>query len=110
LFVGGFGFLLEEDFCGEDYATQAESALGGACVDEGLLERVRLFRISQAFERGDLAIFDGADWGDAGTLYFSVDENGAGSALREAATEFGSAEMEFVGEDVEQGSFWVDVY
>ena len=39
---------------------------------------------------------------DAGTDFFSVEQDGTGSALRQAAAELRAGQLEFVAQNVEQ--------
>jgi hypothetical protein len=110
LLVGGFGFLIKQNFRGKDYAAEAESTLGCAFINEGLLDGMRLFGRSQPFERGDFAMENGADGCDAGAGHFTVDEDGASSALSEAAAEFWTAQVEVVAKNVEEWSASIDFY
>ena len=51
--LAGFRILVEEGFGGQDHAVQAEAALGGLLIDEGLLNRVGFFGGAEAFEGHD---------------------------------------------------------
>src|SRR6187431_2468239 len=66
---------------GHDDAVDAEPALHGLFVDEGLLERVRIFRRPEAFERRDLGGSKGAEGGDTRPYRTTADVDGARSAL-----------------------------
>jgi len=79
--------FIQQRLCGEYYATEAESTLRGALVDEGLLNGVWFFGISQTFERRDLLLLDSADRRYAGADRASANDDGAGSALPESAAE-----------------------
>src|SRR6266496_2355905 len=94
----------------KNHAAETESALGRLFIDKRLLNRVRLFRSSQALQRRDLLLFHGADWHDAGADRLPAYEDRAGSALRQAAAEFGSAQLQIVAEDIQQWRFGIDVH
>ena len=79
--------FVQQRLCGEHYAAEAESTLGGTLVHERLLNRVRFFGSSQTFERRDLLLLDSADRRYAGADRPSVNDDGAGSALPESAAE-----------------------
>ena len=95
----------------------AEAALRSLLLDPGLLDRVkRVFRFvrrealllcpsrGQTFERGDFLVGDARDRRNAGAHFLAVDQNGAGSALRESAAELRTDQLEIVAQNVEQRS------
>src|SRR5579864_8607042 len=99
---GGFWVAIEERFRGEHHAAEAETALRGLLINEGLLQRMRLLRRAQALQGHDFGFSDGADRCNAGASGAAVQQNRAGAALTEAAAEFGAAQLEFVAEHIEQ--------
>ncbi len=58
----------------------------------------------KTFERGDLLVRHARDRRDAGTRFLAVDQDGAGSALCESATELRADQLEIVAQNVEQRS------
>ena len=57
----------------------------------------------QSFDGGYFFIFDLPDRGLAGAGWLTVDVNGAGSALGDATTVFGSGEANYVAERPKKG-------
>jgi hypothetical protein len=81
LVEGGVGVFVEEMMRGEDHAGGADAALRAAFFQEALLDRVKVAVGEDAFDGGDMRVV-GLQGGDkAGVDEFSVDEDGAGSAL-----------------------------
>src|ERR1700722_3883602 len=68
-----------------------------------------LLRSSQPLERRDFLLFYCTEWCYAGPPRLAIDQDGAGSALGEAAAKLGSAQLQFVAQYIKQRSFWVDV-
>jgi hypothetical protein len=101
--VGRFGILVEERLRGEDYATQTETTLRRLLVDEGLLNGVRLLGRTETFQRNNLSVVHRTHWGNTGAKRTPIHDDRTRSALTEPATEFWSAQMELVAEDIEQG-------
>jgi hypothetical protein len=52
--------------------------------------------VGQAFDGGDVRVGDGGDRAAAGADRLAIDVNGAGAALRNAATEFGAGQSQFI--------------
>src|SRR5688572_6305595 len=88
--VGGARIPVEQRLGAEDHAAEAEAALHGLLVDEGLLYRVRLLGRAEPLERGDVRAADGLHRRDAGPRRLAVDDDGAGAALAEPAPELRS--------------------
>jgi hypothetical protein len=57
----------------------------------------------EAFNGGDVSIDRSPERRYAGALWLSVDMNGTSAALANAATVFGSVEVENVAQDPQQG-------
>ena len=102
LAVGRLGGLIEQSLGAHDHAVDTVTALHRLLVDEGLLELVHLLGVAQTFERSDGFILRSADLSDAGTDGITVHDDGAGAALRHAATVLWSVELEIVAQGVEQ--------
>jgi hypothetical protein len=100
--IGSIRFYVEDSFGCQDYATQAKSALSGAFVNEGLLDRVRFFRCAEAFEGRDFILANRAHWHDAGSHDLAAQDYGAGSALGHAAPELRPTQSKFVAQNEEQ--------
>jgi hypothetical protein len=91
--LGGVRLVAQQRRRGHDPAVQAIAALRRLLMDEGRLQRVRVFRRADAGEGDDLG---GADLGDrqrAGALRRAVDMHGAGAALAQSAAEAGVVEL-----------------
>src|SRR5690349_17489550 len=101
LLGGGMGRSIEQRLRGDDHAVGAVAALGGLLGDEGGLEAARLFGRSHPFERGDGTARGFGDWGNTRSYGLAVQEDGAGAALAQAASELGAVQAEAVPQDVE---------
>src|SRR5206468_658816 len=93
----------------QNHAAQAEAALRGLLVDEGLLNRMRSLDRAEAFERRDLRVGDRADGRHARSHGSPLDDDRARPALAESAAELRAAESEVVAEDVKKRSCWIDI-
>src|ERR1700742_3002671 len=89
LIVVGFGIFREQ--CGglHDLAGLAIAALRNVDLAPGLLNWMIPGRM-KPFDRGDLAVDDVGNRGDAGANSLLVDDDSAGAAERLAASEFGT--------------------
>jgi len=110
LVVGRLWILIEKRFRAEDHATQTEPALRRLFVDECLLNRVRLLRRAQAFQRHNLRVTHSTHGRDAGAHRAPVHEDRTRAALTQPATEFWSPQMQFVSEHVKQRGFRIHIY
>src|SRR5207245_2895985 len=102
------GVLIEESLRRQDDAAEAKAALRRLLVDERFLNRVRVVRRTETFERGDLGAVHRADRRDARADRAAADDDRAGAALPEAAAEFRAPKREIVAQDVEQRRGRVD--
>lgn len=109
LLVCCLGIFVEQRLGGEDHAAQAEAALRGSFIDKRLLNGMRLFGSSQAFESGDFLLLNGADGSYAGADGLALDEYRTGSALAQAATELRSAQLQVVAEHIKQWAVGIDI-
>jgi hypothetical protein len=109
LFVCGIGILIQKRFYGEDYAVSAVPALGRLLVDEGLLNRVRMFKGPEPLQREDFLGFGCGHWSDARANEFAAGNDCARSALAEPTTKLRPVQPEVVPQDVEKGASWIDV-
>src|SRR5262249_32248741 len=99
--IGRMRVAVEQRFCTHQHAVDAVAALGGLLVDEGLLQRMRLLHAAEPLDGGDLGRAELADRRHAGAHRRSVDQDGAGAALRQAAAEFCAVESEVVAQHIE---------
>src|SRR5207245_354379 len=93
------GVLIEESLRRQDDAAEAKAALRRLLVDERFLNRVRVVRRTETFERGDLGAVHRADRRDARADRAAADDDRAGAALPEAAAEFRAPKREIVAQD-----------
>src|SRR5207245_2192976 len=93
--------LLQQRRRGHDHAVDAVAALDRLFLDEGLLERMGFLDRAESLERRDGTADRSRHRGDAGADGVTVQVDGAGAALREAATEARAVELELVAQDVE---------
>ena len=103
LAVGGLGSFIEQRLGRHDHAVNAVTALHRLLVDKGLLDLVHLLGRAQAFESGDRFVLSRADGSDAGANGVAVHDDGASTALGQAAAEFRAIEFKIVTQSVEQG-------
>ena len=93
--LAGIGTLLEKRDAADNHSGSAIGALECALIEEGLLHRVKLAVLFEAFN-GDDGFSRGVSDGElAGAPRRAVQQNRAGAALAFAATVFGSSEAEF---------------
>src|SRR5947208_4742144 len=85
-----------------DLTVHAKAALKGLRLNPGLLNRVRLFRCAQPFERCDGFFLKGRNWSDAGPDRLALDNHCARSALTQTTTKAGSVKIEVIAQNVEQ--------
>src|SRR5690348_4463057 len=93
---------IEERLRGHDHAVDAVAALHGLFVDECLLQRFGLVYRAESSERGDRPPSGGGDRQYARTHGRAVEMDGAGTALRKAATEFGPVQSQLVTQHVQK--------
>src|SRR5260370_14986997 len=107
--LGGAGWPAREEGGGlHHHAVDAVAALSRLLLDEGLLDGMGLLRGPQAFEGHHLAL-DLRDGRHTGSERLAVDQDRAGSALREPAAELGTVQAEVVAQDVEQRGVGLDI-
>src|SRR5882762_448426 len=87
---------------GHDPAVDAVAALRHLLLYVGGLQRVRLLRRAQAFQRRYLLALHRRERHHAGAHRFSVQVHGARAALREPAAEVRIAHLEIVAQSVEE--------
>ena len=98
----GIGILLKQSDAAHDHAGCAVGALKSFGVEEGLLDRMEVARLFEAFDGGDGFSSGGGNRSDAGTAGDAVEENGAGATLTFAATVFGAGKAEFIAKEGQQ--------
>jgi hypothetical protein len=108
LLIGGIRFYVEYGLRRQDHATEAKTTLGGPLLNKGLLYGVRLFRSAQARERRDFVLTDATYRHDTRPHDFAAHDYGAGSALRHATSESGSAQPKLVAQNKQQRRFWIN--
>ena len=108
--VGRIGIGLEQRCRRHDHAALAVAALGHVEVEPGLLDRVQLVAVGDAFDCRDLAApteFIGT-WQER--VGHAVDVHGAGAALGDAAAVLRAGHAERVAQHPEQRGVGFDVY
>src|SRR5690606_24626653 len=75
---------------------------GGLLLEEGLLQRMRLFRGADAFDGRDRPARGRPERRVAGVDVLAVHDDGAGAALARAAAVAGALELEIVAKDVQE--------
>src|SRR5207249_4663145 len=84
------------------------AALRRLLIDEGLLQWARLVFRAEPFDRRDRPVLHRDDRQQAGVDWFAGDNDGAGTALAEAATELRTVEGELAAQRVKQRRRRVD--
>jgi hypothetical protein len=93
------GIAVKQGFGRHDLPVLAETTLGRLLVNPCLLQRVQLAALGQAFERCDLAFYGGSRC-DARTYRGPIDNDRAGSALAESASETRTLQAEIVTQNI----------
>ena len=94
--------FIQQSFCGEHPTVEAVAALKSLLVDEGGLERMRLFWSAQTFQREDIFADSARDREQAGARRAIIHQDGAGATLPEAAAEAGIILRQIVSQNVEK--------
>jgi hypothetical protein len=92
----------QERSCRHDHAVRAISALGCLLRYERRLHLAGPSRIAQAFERRDILVVRVDGEGHAGARRLAVDQDAAGAALAETASELGTPEPKIISQSVKQ--------
>jgi hypothetical protein len=100
----------EETHCRHDHSRCAVRALHRFLVEERLLHRMELVSSGNAFDGDNLLRADRPSSGDAGSLGFSIDENGAGATLALPAAVLASRQVEMIAQDGKQAGLWICFY
>src|SRR5262249_38648410 len=95
--------LGEQGSSGQENAGRAISALGGAKLGKGLLERMEAAPLRHPLDRRDPAPLDLDRQHEAGENGLAVDEHGAGAALPELAPVLGAGEPEVLAKYLQEG-------
>ena len=107
--ISGRRVAVEQRLRAHYHAGDAIAALRRLLIDEGLLQRARLVFRAKPFDRRDRPVLHRDDRQQAGVDWFASDNDGAGTALAEAATEFRTVEGELAAQRVKQRRRRVDV-
>ncbi len=96
--------MFEQRGGGDQEAGGAVTALGGAQLGEGDLERVQVWSLAKPLDGHDRGRrLDLDRQGEAAQHWQAVDEHGAGAALAELAAVLRAGEVEVFAQDLEQG-------
>jgi hypothetical protein len=93
---------VEDRLRGEDYSTEAKAALGGALVNECLLERVRLLCCAETFERRNLVLADRTHRHHTRTHDVVAHNYCACSALSHPTSELRTPQSKLITQDKQQ--------
>jgi hypothetical protein len=96
--------LIEKRFESYDESGCAEAALRSIVVNEGLLDRVKVFALHQRFNRGDSLALSLDRQNRAGIDRAIVEKYGAGTTLAAVAHALGASDIKLIAERVEQGN------
>ena len=107
--VGGVGLLGEERRGGHDLAGLAVAALGDADFRPGELDRMGSVRGAEAFDGGDLLADAGGDGSYTGADGFTVEVDGAGAALGDAAGVLGAGQRYVFAKEPQQRQLFGNV-
>src|SRR5450830_610301 len=107
--IAGLGVDLEQGCRRHDLPALAETALGDATVQPGLLHRLADRVAVQVVDAADALPRHGTDRGDAGTHRQSVDMHGAGTTQPHATAEFGPGITRHITDRPEQRHVLGDV-
>src|SRR5271167_539662 len=107
--VGRLRLLLQKGRHRHDHAALAITALGDVVIDPGLLHLVQGAVACESFDRGDLLADSLADRDPAGPRRDTVDMDGAGAALCNAATVFRAGEADILPDSPEQRRIRLDI-
>src|SRR6478752_5348047 len=107
--VGRLGLVLEQRRHRHDHAALAIAALRHVVLEPRLLHLVQRAVLREPFDGGDLLTVDRAERHRARTHRDAVDVDGAGAALGDAATVFGTRQPDRLPQHPEQRSVGVDV-
>lgn len=106
IFIAGIGFVVQQRNGGHNLSALAITALGNLFVNPGLLNRVQFSILSDSLDGGNLFANGSRDGGAAGSDGRSIEVNGAGAALGDAAAEFGSIQSEVIADNPKQGGIF----
>ncbi len=101
---------MQERFCRQHPAVEAVPALKSLLVDERFLNGIGIFRRAQPFEGDNFFSGCARDRQEAGTHRAVIQQDGAGPALSQAATEPRIVQGEIVSKDVEKRAISIGVH
>jgi hypothetical protein len=110
LLIRGIGIYIENGLRCQDYATEAEPALGRSFLNKRLLDWVGLRRRAQAFQRDDFALTNGTYRHDTRPHDLAAHDYSAGSALGHSTSESRSTQPKLVVQNKQQWRFWIDFH
>src|SRR5207237_9690693 len=102
LALGRAWVLCQQGRRGHDDAVDAVATLHRLLLEERLLERMGLLDRAESLERRDGTADRCRHWGDAGADSVAVQVDGAGAALREAATEARAVQLQLVAQHIKE--------
>ena len=107
--TAGIGIFIQQPLGRHDKARRAETALGRAVENPGMLQRMQAGGRTDALQSGDGGVFrHTAHFGDAGAHHLAVQNHGTGAALALAATHLDAGQLQLPAQHVNQGVVGVD--
>jgi hypothetical protein len=110
LLIRGIGFYIENGLRCQDYATETKPALSRPFLNKRLLDRVRVFRRAQAFQRRDFVLTNRTYRHDTRPHDLAAHDYSAGSALSHSTSESRSTQPKLVVQNKQQWHFWIDFH
>lgn len=107
---GGMRILVQQGFRRQHPAVEAVAALKSLFVDEGFLDRMRVLGRAEPFKGDDFFSGRSRDWQEARAHRAVIDEDGAGAALSQAASEARVIQGEIVSKDVKKGAVSIHIH
>ncbi len=97
-----FGIAFQKRCAAHHHSRRTKPALHGVMLDKGLLNRMKLFPVSQTFDCRDLRAASVESECHATRRHFAVDPDRAGRACASIASDFGAGESQSLPEDLDQ--------
>lgn len=109
IFIAWLGIGAQKTSGGHDHAGGAKTALQAMALGEGLLDRVQIGVLTQAFHGADVATIGLQRKDCAGLDRDTVHQNVTTTALRRIAANMGAGEAEIVSQHAHQQAIGLDL-
>jgi hypothetical protein len=109
LLLAGVGRVLQQRRGGHDHPRGAEAALQAVAVDEGLLDRVALGPLRQAFDAGDPPTLGLQRQHGAALHRLAVEQHRAGAALAGVAADMRAGQAQLLAQYFDQQALRLDL-